>query len=204
MAAYAAVVLAGGAARRMGGRDKPALPVAGRPMRDRVLAAVADAAPRVLVGPAPALADVLSTREQPPGGGPVAAAAAGLALLPPGTTTVALLAADLPLLTREAIGALLEAAGPGSAPDGPIPDGACFLDDDGRRQPLCGVWRVAPLRAALDRIAGRRGGTLDGAAMRELLSELAVREVAWRGAGPPPWFDCDTDSDVRRAEEWTR
>ncbi|MEH0822448.1 MULTISPECIES: molybdenum cofactor guanylyltransferase [unclassified Micromonospora] len=218
MTAYAAVVLAGGAARRMGGRDKPAVPVGGRPMRDRVLTAVADAAPRILVGPADAVpGDVLVTRERPPGGGPVAATAAGLALLPPDTTTVALLAADLPLLTREAVGVLLRELGPepgGVPPDGTgepggvgdvaRPDGVCLLDDRGRRQPLCGVWRVAALREALTRLAGRRGGTCDGASMRELLAELRVRDLSWSGSGPPPWFDCDTDSDVRRAEEWTR
>ncbi|PWU56748.1 hypothetical protein DLE60_25700, partial [Micromonospora globispora] len=43
--AYAAVVLTGGAARRMGGVDKPARPVGGRPMLHRVLAAVAAAEP---------------------------------------------------------------------------------------------------------------------------------------------------------------
>ncbi|MEV4845811.1 NTP transferase domain-containing protein [Micromonospora matsumotoense] len=203
MTAYAAVVLAGGAARRMGGRDKPAVPVHGLSMRDRVLAAVADAVPRVLVGPGGSLpADVLVTREEPAGGGPVAATAAGLALLHPGTTVVALLAADLPLLTRPAVGVLLDAlaaeSGPGAS------DGVCLLDDRGRRQPLCGVWRVPPLHAALARVAARRAGALAGASMRELLSELTVRELAWSAAGPPPWFDCDTDSDVRRAEEWTR
>ncbi|MEV0805471.1 NTP transferase domain-containing protein [Micromonospora sp. NPDC050200] len=215
MTAYAAVVLAGGAARRMGGRDKPALPVGGRPMRERVLAAVADAAPRVLVGPVDAVPDdVLVTRERPPGGGPVAATAAGLALLPPDMTTVALFAADLPLLTREAVGVLLRALDPepdestgrgGAGVDGVEgPDGVCLLDDGGRRQPLCGVWRAVALRDALARLAGRRGGTPDGASMRELLAELTVRELPWSGSGPPPWFDCDTDSDVRRAEEWTR
>ncbi|MEV0722179.1 NTP transferase domain-containing protein [Micromonospora purpureochromogenes] len=211
MTAYAAVVLAGGAARRMGGRDKPALPVGGMPMRERVLAAVADAAPRILVGPADAVpGDVLVTRERPPGGGPVAATAAGLALLPPDTTTVALLAADLPLLTREAVGVLLRALHPepdGAPPRGHVddgPDGVCFLDDRSRRQPLCGVWQAAALRDALARLVGRRGGTPDGASMRELLAELRVRDLPWSGSGPPPWFDCDTDSDVRRAEEWTR
>ncbi|MEV4491268.1 NTP transferase domain-containing protein [Micromonospora coxensis] len=198
--AYAAVVLAGGAARRMGGRDKPGVPVGGLPMRERVLAAVADAAPRVLVGPAgPVPDDVLVTREQPPGGGPVAATAAGLAPLPPGTTTVALLAADLPLLTGEAVATLRAALDADTDADG-----VCLVDDRARRQPLCGVWRVAALRAALDRLTARRGGTLDGASMRELLAELTVRELPWTGSGPPPWFDCDTDSDVRRAEEWTR
>lgn len=240
MGTYAAVVLAGGAARRMGGVDKPALPVGGRPMRDRVLTAVTDATPRVLVGAADAVpAGVLVVREDPPGGGPVAAAAAGLALLDPDAGLVALLAADLPLLTRAAIGDLLnhldeenvdtEPPGGGSAPASPAhsglapahggfasparsgpgdgerrPDGVCFVDGDGRRQSLCGVWRVAALRAAVDRLTVERGGSLAGAPVRALLAGLVVREVAWSGEGPPPWFDCDTDEDVRRAEEWAR
>ncbi|SCG50513.1 molybdenum cofactor guanylyltransferase [Micromonospora inositola] len=199
MTAYAAVVLAGGAARRMGGVDKSALPVGGRPMRDRVLAAVADAEPLILVGPAgPVPEGVRVTREDPPGGGPVAATAAGLALLDPDTATVALLAADLPLLTAGAVDDLLRQL------DGSTVDGACYVDGDGRRQQLCGVWRVTALRAALDRVAAQRGGTLDGAPVRAVLAGLTVREVAWSGSGPPPWFDCDTDEDVRRAEEWTR
>ncbi|PWU50530.1 bifunctional protein IspD/ispF [Micromonospora globispora] len=183
----------------MGGVDKPARPVGGRPMLHRVLAAVADAEPRIVVGPADAVPEgVWVTREDPSGGGPAAATAAGLALLDPGTTTVALLAGDLPLLTAEAVADLLRQL------SGSPADGVCYLDDDGRRQQLCGVWRVAALRGALDRLAGERGGTLDGASMRALLAGLTVREVAWAGTGPPPWLDCDTDEDVRRAEEWTR
>ncbi|QOC94481.1 molybdenum cofactor guanylyltransferase [Micromonospora craniellae] len=207
MTAYAAIVLAGGAARRMGGRDKPALPVGGVPMRERVLAAVADATPRILVGPGPAPAGVLPARESPPGGGPVAATAAGLALIEPGVPVVALLAADLPLLTRPAVGDLLRQLDtPPNTPPGtpldmpPQVDGVCFVDASGRRQTLCGVWRTDALRAALDRLAGRHSG----APLRELLAGLAVREVSWSGGGPPPWFDCDTDGDVRRAEEWAR
>ncbi|MET8525381.1 NTP transferase domain-containing protein [Micromonospora sp. NPDC005172] len=249
MGTYAAVVLAGGAARRMGGVDKPALPVGGRSMRDRVLAAVGDAAPRVLVGPGGGVTDgVRVTREDPPGGGPVAATAAGLALLDPDTTLVALLAADLPLLTRAAIGDLLDHLAPptaarpdslsspqalagspasaatagslssqrapadnpsgrrvGAVPDRERPaDGVCFVDANGRRQSLCGVWRVEALRAGLLRLAAERGGSLAGASMRALFAGLAIREVPWAGDGPPPWFDCDTDEDVRRAEEWVR
>ncbi|MCF0092791.1 molybdenum cofactor guanylyltransferase [Micromonospora sp. MH99] len=200
MGTYAAVVLAGGAARRMGGVDKPALPVGGLSMRDRVLAAVDDAAPRVLVGPGNGVADgVRVTREDPPGGGPVAATAAGLALLDPDTTLVALLAADLPLLTRTAIGDLLTHLDRERSVEG-----VCFVDADGRRQSLCGVWRVAALRAGLARLAAERGGNLAGAPVRALLAGLAVGEVPWAGDGPPPWFDCDTDEDVRRAEEWVR
>ncbi|MGC4859859.1 molybdenum cofactor guanylyltransferase [Micromonospora sp. DT68] len=220
MGTYAAVVLAGGAARRMGGVDKTALPVGGRSMRDRVLAAVADAAPLVLVGPADVVPPgVRVTREDPPGGGPVAATAAGLALLDPDTAVVALLAADLPLLTRAALGALLNhldgngtaPPGDGAAPDRTgaaggeqRPDGVCFVDESGRRQSLCGVWRVAALRAALARLTVERDGDLAGASVRALLAGLVVREVPWSVDGPPPWFDCDTDEDVRRAKEWVR
>lgn len=169
-------------------------------MRDRVLAAVADAAFRIVVGPATTVpADVRLTREEPAGGGPVAATAAGLALLPAGTSTVALLAGDLPLLTPDAVAELRRALDTDSGVDG-----VCYLDADGRRQQLCGVWRVPPLRAALARLTAERGGTLAGASVRALLAGLTVGELCWSGTGPPPWFDCDTDDDVRRAEEWTR
>ncbi|MEV6691359.1 NTP transferase domain-containing protein [Micromonospora sp. NPDC051196] len=199
MSAYAAVVLAGGAARRMGGLDKPALPVGGVPMRERVLAAVADASPRILVGPGPAPEGVRLTRESPPGGGPVAATAAGLALIDADVAAVALFAADLPLMTRSAVGELLRHL---DSVAGDI-DGVCYVDDSGRRQPLCGVWRPAALRGALDQLTVRRG-ELAGASLRDLLAGLAVRETTWSGDGPPPWFDCDTERDLRRAEEWSR
>jgi len=208
---FAAVVLAGGAARRMGGVDKPDVPVGGLAMRDRVLAAVAGADPRVVVGP---LADpppgVLAVREEPPGAGPVAATAAGLAALaeaagrtgpaafaePAGL--VALLAGDLPLLTADAVDLLTRTVRAGGV------DGALYVDATGRRQLLCGVWRTERLRAAVGRLAARRGGGLVGASMRALFGGLSVADVTWSGAGPPPWFDCDTDQDVRQAREWVR
>ncbi|MFY1674284.1 NTP transferase domain-containing protein [Plantactinospora sp. WMMB334] len=203
----------------MGGADKPALPVAGLPMLDRVLAAVADADPRIVVGAAVGLPPgVRATREQPPGGGPVAALAAGLAQLPAASTVpplavpplavpplavpplaVALLAADLPLLTADAVRQLRTALSLASGADGVV-----FVDEAGRAQFLCGVWRPVPLRAAVARLAAGRNGVLTGTSMRALIAELTVTEVTWRGAGPPPWFDCDTEDDVRRAEEWIR
>lgn len=249
MERFAAVVLAGGAGRRLGGAAKPSLPVAGRSMLDRVLAAVAGATPLVVVGHVPGElpAGVLTTVEDPPGSGPVAAAAAGVALLPRDAGVVALLAADLPFLTPSAVTHLRRQLETSTV------DGALYVDAGGRRQLLCGVWRAPALRAALDRLAardhasstgqrsvadqrsaagqqatvdrrpaadqratpdpgaardhvasaGRRGG-LAGAAVRALVAELDVREVAWDEPGPPPWFDCDTDDDLRQAEEWAR
>jgi len=214
----AAIVLAGGRARRLDGAAKPALPVGGRPMLHRVLDAVAGATARVVVGPPelPMPAGVPRTREEPPGTGPVAAVAAGLSLLagsarrlcagPPPTAAacppagrppglVAVLAADLPLLTPDAV-ARLCAALRGAADA----DGALYLDAAGRRQQLCGVWRTGSLAAAVDRLAGT--GRLAGAAMRELLAGLAVCEVTWSGSGPPPWYDCDTEAQLRQARMW--
>jgi molybdopterin-guanine dinucleotide biosynthesis protein A len=199
VAGFAAVVLAGGAARRMGGADKPALPVGGQSMLSRVLAAVGDADPRVVVGPVPPdlPVPVLGTREKPPGSGPAAATAAGLKLVPEEVAFIALLAADLPLLTGEAIDVLRLTVE--SAPM----DGAVYRDADGRRQMLCGVWRASALRRAVQRLSADRGG-LNGASMREMFDALHAAEVSWRRPGPPPWFDCDTDDDLRTAEEWAR
>jgi len=183
----------------MGGADKPTIPVAGQPMLTRVLAAVHDADPRVVVGRVPPdlPVQVASTSEEPRGGGPVAAAAAGLALVPESVSFTALLAADLPLLTGEAIDVLRLTVE--SAPM----QGALYRDSEGRLQTLCGVWRTNALRKALDQLKQERGD-LHGASMRSLLDHLQFIEVSWRRPGPPPWFDCDTDDDLRTAEEWAR
>jgi molybdopterin-guanine dinucleotide biosynthesis protein A len=184
---YAAVILAGGAGRRLGGPGKPLLPVRGRAMLDRVLDAVADAAQRIVVGPGslPVPAGVRVVTEEPPGGGPVAALAAGLSLVTAPLT--ALLAADLPLLTNAAVKTLLQEA---------RQDGALYVDQDGRRQFLCGAWRTEALRNALPAEPA-------GAALKHVLAGLRVTEVAAAGTGPPPWYDCDEPGDLRRAEEWS-
>jgi molybdopterin-guanine dinucleotide biosynthesis protein A len=133
---YAAVILAGGAARRLGGVDKPMLAVGGRPMLDRVLDAVPDAVYRIVVGP-PSLRlppGVRRVQEQPRGGGPVAAAAAGLAVVD--APVVALLAADLPFLDRAAILALRTRLAASTASATSPADAALPLD---RAQPGDGV-----------------------------------------------------------------
>ena len=181
---YAAVVLAGGRAARLGGQAKPQLEVGGRTMLAAVLAAVADAEPRVVVGPPqPVPAGVVVVRESPPGGGPVPALRAGLAAVP--GDVVAVLAGDLPFLTRELVTGLRERL---------TGDGVLVVDQTGRDQLLLGVWRTEVLRGAL---AGVGGPT----SMRAVLSSLAVRR--YRPPVPPgrpaPWTDCDTPADLARA-----
>src|SRR5690606_14707078 len=75
-------------------------------------------------------------------------------------------------------------------------DVAVLLDGSGRRQWLCSVWRRAAL---LDRLAVLGDGR--GTPMRDLLAAADVRPGSPAGSGPPPWFDCDTEEDFRRAEE---
>ncbi|WP_448626866.1 molybdenum cofactor guanylyltransferase [Geodermatophilus sp. URMC 64] len=183
---YAAVVLAGGRAARLGGQAKPQLAVGGRTMLAAVLAAVADADPRVVVGPPqPVPPGVVVVREEPPRGGPVAALRAGLAEVP--TDVVAVLAGDLPFLTAGLIRSLRERL---------TGDGVLVVDDTGQDQLLLGVWRTAVLRAAVADVSGPTS-------MRKVLAPLAVRRyrpVVEPGM-PPPWTDCDTPTDLARARE---
>jgi molybdopterin-guanine dinucleotide biosynthesis protein A len=130
---------------------------------------------------------VVVLREQPPGGGPVAALAAALnrADWP---ARIAILGGDLPLLTPEAIGELATALGDH--------DGAVFVDDGGHEQWLCGLWRTAAVRRRVDALAETANQPLRGT-----LAGLDLVRIS-SDADLPPWFDCDTEDDLRRAEEW--
>ncbi|WP_051898751.1 molybdenum cofactor guanylyltransferase [Sciscionella sediminilitoris] len=143
---YAAIVLAGGAARRLSGVDKPMLRVGAHSLLEQVLAALDGADQRVVVGPRrPEVTGASWTREQPPGSGPVAALAAGLAALTaPVPRRLVLCAADLPAFTASTVRRLLAALDtePGSA-------GVVLRDGEGRAQWLAGAWRTAELRAAI-------------------------------------------------------
>ncbi len=105
----AGVILAGGAGRRMGGRDKAALQVGGVALLDRVLAAARPVCDQlVVVGPTrpTPVPGVEFVMEDPPGGGPVPAVLAGLNACPKCDTLVAL-ATDLPLLLPDHLRCLL-------------------------------------------------------------------------------------------------
>lgn len=178
---FDALVLAGGAARRMGGVDKTALQVGDRTLLDRVLAALDGAASVVVVGPSrPVAREVVWAREDPPGSGPVAALRAGLGRV--SSPYVVLLAADLPFLSAEVVDALLLAV---------RADGALLVDDTGRDQYLCSAWRTDSLRRA-DLTVDRLGAVVQGL-------DVARLDVAVAPGAPGPWTDCDTPQDLERA-----
>lgn len=198
---FDAVVLAGGAARRLGGADKPAVRVGGHTLLDRVLTACAAAGVTVVVGPRrPTARPVRWAREDPPGGGPLPALAAGLAALDAarrgakGPEAVLVLAADLPFLTAGTVTALL-AALTRAQDDGRAerPEAVMLTDSGGRDQPLAAAYRLEPLRRELALLSAEHGGTA-GLPLRLLTRELAVRAIddpTGRAS-----FDCDTWEDV--------
>ena len=182
MSAFDAVVLAGGAARRLGGADKPAVDVAGHSMLDRVVRACAGAATIAVVGPErPVTRPVVWTREDPPGGGPVPALAAGLAV--GSADIVVVFAADLPFLDEEAVASLLENL---SA------DAVYYTDARGKDQPagrrLPSCVRSGPRSRPISEPADSR--------LRAALAPLSFTPLPdTRGAAA----DCDTWDAVERA-----
>ncbi|MFF8356816.1 NTP transferase domain-containing protein [Streptomyces chartreusis] len=185
--AHDAVVLAGGAARRLGGVDKPAVSVGGRPLLDRVLAACADARTTVVVAaPRPTARPVTWAREDPPGGGPLAALDAGIRHTT--AESVLVLSADLPFLDEDTVRRLLAALRTGGA------DGALLTDADGRDQPLVAAYRASALRRELAALAHEHDG-LSGLPLRRLTGALDLTRVP----DPVASFDCDTWDDIATA-----
>lgn len=191
----AGVVLAGGAARRMGGVDKAALELAGVSMLDRVLLAARPlCSPLVVVGPArPTVVDgVEFVLEAEVGGGPVPAIAAGLAVVARRAgdhpvEVVVVLAADLPLLTTAAVTALLDALAGGQS-------AAAALGPSGRAVPLLAAYRRSALAARLAALGpegggGRRAGLL-------LADDVVVVDL-----GDHVTLNVNTPADLARASK---
>jgi molybdopterin-guanine dinucleotide biosynthesis protein A len=220
------VVLAGGQARRMGGRDKPAARVGGVAILVRVVRAVLEAGDLdagaldagadgvrgevMVVGPRRASRALPAhgvgwTCEDPPGGGPAAALEAGLAALPEQAGLIAVLAADLPFLDSTTVRRLAAAATtpcpPGSGGQaGSRVAGAVLIDASGVPQWLAGVWDERRLRAAVDR--RQAAGQLRGVALRAVLGPLDPVLVAVPPGDAPAWWDCDEPAQLAQARRW--
>lgn len=176
-----AVVLAGGRARRLGGRDKTALDVGGLPILDRVLLALPPCGQVVVVGPPrPTAVPVIWAREDPPGSGPVAGLAAGLAAV--SGEHVLVVAGDMPFLSADVLTTLLEAVDA---------DGALLVDGEGRDQYLCSAWRTEALRSAVEGVTR----------VRDVVDRMTCVRVSVPAGLVAPWTDCDTPDDLDAARE---
>ena len=191
-ASFDAIVIAGGRGSRLGGAelgDKAVVELAGRPLVEHVLAAVAGA--RVIIcvaGNLPAVlpGDPLRCAEQPVGAGPLAAVAAGVQHV--SARFVAVIAADTPFI-GDALDELRVALDTGAA------DAAMLTDGGGRRHYLAAMWRTESLRAALDTL-----GVVQGASMRSLY-DLPHLEVMMVVDTNDATFDVDTPDDLAAAEQ---
>lgn len=165
MGSLAAIVIAGGEARRFGA-DKLALRDGeGRSLLEVTVAGVAQVADSVIVvGPERDVATPVTwTRESPPGGGPCAALIAGLACVPDDATHVAVLAGDAPA-GGSAVAALRRVIDDAAA--------AVVTDASGREQPMTAVYAVSALKAA---IAGYGDGR--DMSIRQVLDDLRPQTV---------------------------
>lgn len=199
---YAAIVLTGGLARRMGWVEKTGLPVGGVPLLRRVLASVSDASEIVIAGPAPepAAAPPIETfpanvrwaPERPANGGPLAGIAAAIAHVR--APLVVVLAGDMPF-TAGLPSALLAALA-GFDRTEPAVDAVIPVDADGHDQPLAGAYRVAALRRALAAAGDPRDRPV-----RSVLRSLRVVRSPPSGVPDGSLIDVDTEADLVAAQD---
>jgi molybdopterin-guanine dinucleotide biosynthesis protein A len=173
------IVLTGGAAVRFQGADKASIEVGGVTLLEHVLGALAEVPDVVVVGPEVMTSrPVTFLREDPPGGGPAAGLLAGLRGFPRAPRQVAVVAVDMPLVTTATVRRLMLSA---------EEDGAVLVDDDGRLQYLCALYRTDALLTAAP-----APGEESGMSVRSLVAGLLlgrVPAVSWEAQDVDTWED---------------
>lgn len=192
----AGVMLAGGMARRMGGRDKPLMTLAGKPLLDHVIARFE---PQVdcLVINANGHADRFAQYGLPvvPDtvagfAGPLAGVLAGMEWARehrPDCMLVATVATDTPFFPKDLVARLREALEAGA-------DIACARSG-GRRHPVFGLWPTAlanDLRASLVEDGVRK---VDAWTAKYRVAEVEFYDVPY-----DPFFNANHPEDLHRAE----
>ena len=180
-----AIVLTGGTAVRLEGADKATTEIAGVPMLEHVLGALSEVPDVVVVGAEVETSrPVTWRREDPAGGGPAAGLLAGLRGFPAPPRLVAVVAVDMPLVTTATVRRLMLSASV---------DGALLVDERGREQYLCAVYRTEALMAAAPSPEEEHG-----LPMRRLVGGLDLARVP-----ALPWESRDVDSweDLRAVRD---
>lgn len=175
-------LIAGGRARRMGGRAKGLIPIDGRPIIDRSAALLASFCDRVIVigdpaGPyagraLPVVADTIDAGA--PGGVYTALRQC------PAPGWICALACDLPAIDRPTLDALWDRRG----------GAATLYVADGQRQPLAGFWHTDALAGFDAAFAVGRPG------FGGILARLVAIEVPAPSAAP--FANLNTPGDVSR------
>lgn len=189
----AAIVLAGGEGRRIGG-GKPLRRLRGRPLLDHAVTQVRQWTDAVAVGVRDpdqiggSSAEIVL--DDPSLEGPLAGLAAGLRWAR-GRQSEGLLAlpSDMPFLPSDLKDRLLEAIGAKAA---------AIASSDGRLHPVCGLWRVTALEQLQDYAdSGRRS-------LRGLAQEVGFVAVDWPAEPLDPFFNINRPEDLDAAERLMR
>ena len=195
-------VLAGGAARRYGGRPKGLVELGGRRILDRVVdvvAAVTGEAPLLVAnapdagGWRPDLRTIPDVRRDSGSLGGIYTAVVS------GSGPVLCVAWDMPFLTEDLLGALVTGATSG-AYDAFLPE------SDGRRgvEPLCAVYGPA-CRLAIERQLARGDLRAVGFHADVKVGTLSLERVRAFGDPDELFFNVNTPTDLERAEAaWRR
>ncbi|CAB4703329.1 unannotated protein [freshwater metagenome] len=179
------IILSGGASKRFGSDKSQAL-IEGQRLIARILEAIPSEFDIIIVGPDPKImsSNYVCVIETPPAGGPVAGFKAGLELC--NHEIVGLIATDMPFALMRVVNLFNSMT--------PHDDGVMYVDSAGFRQPLAAVYRVDSVEKALAEL-----NQVDGKSMRELISHLAIREIAMSHEVEQALMDIDTIADLDRA-----
>jgi molybdopterin-guanine dinucleotide biosynthesis protein A len=187
-------ILAGGRGSRLGGADKAALDVGGRPLLEHVLEAVGPLASQTLIVAnddrfnGDARLTVVRDREPHAGVLPALLAALDVATAP----LMLLVACDMPFLSREVVRHLTDLA---AGHDVVMP----YVD--GIAQPMHAIYRVEPCRTAIQ--AALAAGRRRMIAFLDDVDTLAVDEAELRRIDPAlrTFFNVNTPDDLAEARQ---
>ena len=199
-----AVVLAGGAAQRMGGGDKPLRLLAGQPLLAHVLARVSPQVSRVALNAngdperfagygLPVVPDSVGAGDAEELAGPLAGVLAGLEHMREAAWVLSV-PGDAPFLPEDLVARLLEAAGGQEIAMAASPDETGRLRD----HPVAALWRpslAGALRAALEQEGLRK--------IAAFTERYGCVRVSW-GLDPvfgDPFTNLNTPEDLAAAEE---
>jgi molybdopterin-guanine dinucleotide biosynthesis protein A len=182
-----AVVLCGGASSRMG-RPKAWLPVDGETLLGRTLRIAGDVCDRAIVVAAPGQelpalsASVAIVRDAETFRGPLAGFATGLAAIADDFANVALLSCDMPFVSGPFLQFLESQL--------TEPFDAVVPEIDGRRQPLCAVYR-----ASVKSVVAVR--SMQNRRFLDFVDAISVKPVTLADIPlslrePPPWASANT------------
>ena len=202
MAPCAGVILAGGRARRMGGRDKALAPLGGRPLLqhviDRIDPQVAELALSVeRQTPAYDRFNLPQLTDPAPGHrGPLGGLLAALRYFSPRHEWLLLVPCDAPFLPPD-LGAVLHESARAAAVD------CAMVRFDGELQPTFSLWHRGLLPEVESAVLG------DGrAGFKEFRPAVAAAECDWPPVAgrlqPPPFFNINDPAALREAARWIR